>query len=282
MRSAWYNRGRYTRRRLSHVSGGKGRSIWLESDSLREEKVSLMRMKVSDYIAQKLVDEGITDAFMVTGGGAMHLDDGLGHQPGLHCYFNHHEQACAIAAEAYARIHNKIAALCVTTGPGGTNAITGVVGGWLDSIPMLVLSGQVRYDTTAHSTGLGIRAMGDQEFEITKEFLDIRITAKEGFAVAMENNIFTILDTTLTPELIDEGLARELISKVQQLRKQADYEMMDQIVITVDADDAVKAAVAKHADYIKSETLAVELKDGACENTYDLNGHKTGIQVARV
>ena len=85
MRSAWYNRGRYTRRRLSHVSGGKGRSIWLESDSLREEKVSLMRMKVSDYIAQKLVDEGITDAFMVTGGGAMHLDDGLGHQPGLHC-----------------------------------------------------------------------------------------------------------------------------------------------------------------------------------------------------
>ncbi|MFR4782135.1 MAG: thiamine pyrophosphate-binding protein [Pilosibacter sp.] len=78
------------------------------------------------------------------------------------CYFNHHEQACAIAAEAYARIHNKIAALCVTTGPGGTNAITGVVGGWLDSIPMLVLSGQVRYDTTAHSTGLGIRAMGDQ------------------------------------------------------------------------------------------------------------------------
>ena len=168
MRSAWYNRKRYTRRRLSHVSGGKGRSIWLGYDSLREEKVSLMRMKVSDYIAQKLVDEGITDAFMVTGGGAMHLDDGLGHQPGLHCYFNHHEQACAIAAEAYARIHNKIAALCVTTGPGGTNAITGVVGGWLDSIPMLVLSGQVRYDTTAHSTGLGIRAMGDQEFEITK------------------------------------------------------------------------------------------------------------------
>ena len=98
----------------------------------------------------------------------------------------------------------------------------------------------------------------------------------------MENNIFTLLDTTLTPELIDEGLARELISKVQQLRKQADYEMMDQIVITLDADDAVKAAVAKHADYIKSETLAVELKDGACEHTYDLNGHKTGIQVERV
>ncbi len=98
----------------------------------------------------------------------MHLDDGLGHEPGLNCTFNHHEQACAIAAECYARIHNKIAAVCVTTGPGGTNAITGVVGGWLDSIPMLILSGQVRYDTTARSTGLGIRALGDQEFEITK------------------------------------------------------------------------------------------------------------------
>lgn len=88
----------------------------------------------------------------------MHLDDGLGHQEGLHCIYNHHEQACAMAAEAYARIHNRIAALCVTTGPGGTNAITGVVGGWLDSIPMLVLSGQVRYDTTARWSGVGIRA----------------------------------------------------------------------------------------------------------------------------
>ena len=127
-----------------------------------------MRMKVSDYIAKFLVEQGISHCFMVTGGGAMHLDDGLGHCEGLTCVFNHHEQACAMAAEAYARIHNKIAALCVTTGPGGTNAITGVLGGWLDSIPMLVLSGQVRYDTTARSTGLNIRAMGDQEFDIVK------------------------------------------------------------------------------------------------------------------
>lgn len=98
----------------------------------------------------------------------MHLNDSLGHQEGLTCVYNHHEQACAIAAESYARIHNKIAALCVTTGPGGTNAMTGVVGGYLDSIPMLVISGQVRYDTTARSTGLPLRAMGDQEFDITK------------------------------------------------------------------------------------------------------------------
>lgn len=127
-----------------------------------------MRIKVSNYISGKLTEAGIHQAFMVTGGGAMHLDDALGHQEGLHCIYNHHEQACAIAAEAYARIHNEIAALCVTTGPGGTNAITGVLGGWLDSIPMLVLSGQVRYDTTARWSGTGIRAMGDQEFDICK------------------------------------------------------------------------------------------------------------------
>lgn len=127
-----------------------------------------MKIKVSAYVSQFLVDHGITHAFTVTGGGAMHLNDSLGHQEGLTCVYNHHEQACAIAAESYARIHNKIAALCVTTGPGGTNAMTGVVGGYLDSIPMLVLSGQVRYDTTARSTGLHLRAMGDQEFDITR------------------------------------------------------------------------------------------------------------------
>ena len=107
-----------------------------------------MRMKVSNYISEMLVKAGIHQAFMVTGGGAMHLDDALGHQEGLHCIYDHHEQACAIAAEAYARLENKIAAVCVTTGPGGTNALTGVVGGWLDSIPMFIVSGQVRYDTT--------------------------------------------------------------------------------------------------------------------------------------
>ena len=125
-------------------------------------------MRLADYVADFLVEHGICECFMITGGGAMHLDDALGHKSGLHCTFNHHEQACAIAAEAYARIDNKIAAICVTTGPGGTNAITGVVGGWLDSIPMLIISGQVRYDTSARGMALNIRAGGDQEFDITK------------------------------------------------------------------------------------------------------------------
>ena len=127
-----------------------------------------MKQRVADYIANFLADHGITDVFTIVGGGAMHLNDALGHCPRLHCTYNHHEQACAIAAESYARIENRIAAVCVTTGPGGTNAMTGVVGGYLDSIPMLILSGQVRYDTTARWSGLDIRAMGDQEFDICK------------------------------------------------------------------------------------------------------------------
>ena len=127
-----------------------------------------MKIKLSNYIAKKLVELGITRGFSVTGGGAMHLNNGLGHQAGLTMIYNHHEQACAMAAEAYARINNQIAVVCVTTGPGGTNAITGVLGGWLDSIPMFILSGQVRYDWTARYSNVGIRAMGDQEFDICK------------------------------------------------------------------------------------------------------------------
>lgn len=127
-----------------------------------------MKIKLSKYIAKKLVELGIARGFSVTGGGAMHLNNGLGHQAGLTMIYNHHEQACAMAAEAYARINNQIAVVCVTTGPGGTNAITGVLGGWLDSIPMFILSGQVRYDWTARYSNVGIRAMGDQEFDICK------------------------------------------------------------------------------------------------------------------
>lgn len=132
-----------------------------------------MKIRLADYVADFLASHGVTDCFTVVGGGAMHLNDAFGHHEKIRCTYNHHEQASAIAAESYARLNNKIAALCVTTGPGGTNAITGVVGGWLDSIPMFVISGQVRYDTTARyamqfTDGLPLRAVGDQEFDITK------------------------------------------------------------------------------------------------------------------
>ena len=131
-----------------------------------------MKQRLADYVADFLASHGVTDVFSVTGGGAMHLNDALGHHPGLRVTYNHHEQACAFAAEAYARLDNRIAAVCVTTGPGGTNAMTGVLGGWLDSIPMFIISGQVRYDTTARfaarATGAAVRALGDQEYDIVK------------------------------------------------------------------------------------------------------------------
>ena len=131
-----------------------------------------MKIKLANYISETLVANGITQNFSVTGGGAMHLNDAFGHQKGMHTLYQHHEQACAMAAESYARIYNRPALVCVTSGPGGTNAITGVLGAWLDSIPMLIISGQVRYDNTARwaeeQNGTRLRAMGDQEFDITK------------------------------------------------------------------------------------------------------------------
>lgn len=145
-----------------------------------------MKQRLADYVADFLVSHGVKDCFSVVGGGAMHLNDALGHKAGLHVTYNHHEQACAMAAEAYARLDNKIAAVCVTTGPGGTNALTGVVGGWLDSIPMFIISGQVRYDTTARYalqyTGTPLRAMGDQEYDIVKS-----VTPMTKYAVMIEN-----------------------------------------------------------------------------------------------
>ena len=123
-------------------------------------------MKLSDYVAEKLVDFGIKHIFMVTGGGAMHLNHSFGTNKNLDCTFNHHEQACAIAAESYYRLNNQLAVANVTSGPGGTNAITGVYGAFVDSIGMLVISGQVKIETTVRSTGLPLRQYGDQELDI--------------------------------------------------------------------------------------------------------------------
>lgn len=125
-----------------------------------------MKIRVADYIAQLLVEHGVRHIFSVVGGGAMHLNDAFGNNPVLSVIYNHHEQASAIAAESYARVNGVPAAVCVTTGPGGTNAITGVLCAWQDNIPMIVVSGQVRYDTTVDSTGLNLRQFGEQEHYI--------------------------------------------------------------------------------------------------------------------
>lgn len=125
-----------------------------------------MIKRVADIVMEVLSDHGVKDCFAVVGGGAMHLDNALAKCDSIHKYFNHHEQACAMAAEAYARISGKIAAVCVTSGPGGTNTLTGVMGAWQDSLPMIILSGQVRYETTITAAGLPLRCRGIQEFDI--------------------------------------------------------------------------------------------------------------------
>ena len=103
---------------------------------------------------------------MLTGGGAMHLNHSIGTDPRLRTTFCHHEQALAMAAEAYYRLTQRLAVVNVTSGPGGTNAITGVYGAFVDSIGMLVISGQVKIETTVRHTGLALRQMGDQELDI--------------------------------------------------------------------------------------------------------------------
>jgi acetolactate synthase-1/2/3 large subunit len=118
-------------------------------------------IKLSDYIAGFLVDHGIHDIFLVSGGGIMHLLDSVSRQQGLNYYCNYHEQACAISAEGYARIRNGVGACLVTVGPGGSNAISGMLGAWYDSIPMIVICGQVRRNLIADYSK--VRQIGPQE-----------------------------------------------------------------------------------------------------------------------
>lgn len=128
-----------------------------------------MIMRLADYMADFLVENGITHQFSITGGGAMFLNDAFGHKEGLKVVYNHNEQGCTIAAEGYARATGKICSVCVTTGPGGTNALSGVMGAYVDSIPMFVISGQVKFTTTlASCPELPLRQLGDQEFPIVE------------------------------------------------------------------------------------------------------------------
>ncbi len=126
--------------------------------------------------------------------------------------------------------------------------------------------------------------IGGETLDLTKELVETSISAKEGFTVEMENNLFVILDTTLTQELIDEGYAREFISKVQQMRKSSGFEVMDNITIVYDGDDEVSQAIESFKEYIKSETLAVSIEkvsDDGLEKQ-DINEHQTGIGVTKV
>lgn len=122
---------------------------------------------VSDYIVKRLVEHGVKDVFMIPGGGAMFLNNSIGSCEEIRYICNQHEQASAMAAEGYARIGNKLGVVCVTSGPGGTNTLTGVIGQWVDSVPVLYISGQIKFETSIESCReIGLRQLGDQEINI--------------------------------------------------------------------------------------------------------------------
>jgi acetolactate synthase I/II/III large subunit len=124
-------------------------------------------MKLSDYVISYVADHGVRHIFMLTGGGTMHLNDSISREKRIRYICNHHEQACAMAAEGYARVTGKLGVINVTSGPGGINALNGVYGAWTDSIPMLILSGQVKRETCmAFQDVPGLRQLGDQEADI--------------------------------------------------------------------------------------------------------------------
>ncbi|MBQ3311393.1 thiamine pyrophosphate-binding protein [bacterium] len=139
-------------------------------------------MKLSDYIAKRLKEHGVEHFFMVSGGGAMHLNDSLGHA--ISYTANHHEQACSIAAEGYARVNQKLAVVNVTTGPGGLNCLNGVFGQWTDSVPVLYISGQVKKRTMLTSfPQINLRQLGDQEVDIISV-----VKPLTKYAVTVENS----------------------------------------------------------------------------------------------
>ena len=158
-----------------------------------------MAKTVSEILFETLAELGVTDCFCVVGGGAMHLDHALAVTQGMTTHFNHHEQACAMAAEGYARYAGKPACVCVTSGPGATNALTGVMGAWVDSVPMVVVSGNVRYAVSIAGSGLPLRYRGIQEFDIINSIQNMtkyskvltdpraaRAEARQAFQMAME------------------------------------------------------------------------------------------------
>ena len=126
-------------------------------------------IKLSDYLVKKLENYGLRHVFLITGGGAMHLDDSFGKSKKIKRIFNHHEQASSLAAEGYARTHQQLAVVCVTTGPGGLNCLNGVFGAWTDSAPILFISGQIKISTTMSSCpDIPLRQLGDQEVNIVR------------------------------------------------------------------------------------------------------------------
>lgn len=148
-----------------------------------------MKKRVADIIIEELIKRGITDCFAVVGGGAMHIDNALACNQNMTKYFHHHEQACAMAAESYARVSGRMALVSVTSGPGATNTLTGVLGAWQDSLPIIIISGQVRYEISVEKAQLPLRYRGTQEYNIVpavQHMTKYAVMLKDPYAVKQE------------------------------------------------------------------------------------------------
>jgi acetolactate synthase-1/2/3 large subunit len=151
-------------------------------------------IRVADYIASRCVEAGAKHVFLVTGGGAMHLNDAFGRNQQLEKVCFHHEQAAAIAAESYYRLTNRLAVLNVTTGPGGINALNGVYGAYVDSLGMLVISGQVKRETFLKNYPIPLRQLGDQEVDIVAM---AKVVTKYATVLQDQNLVRQVMDKAI-------------------------------------------------------------------------------------
>lgn len=217
------------------------------------------KVKLSDYIVSFLVANGITDTFMVTGGGAMHLNDSFGGNPKLHYWCNHHEQACAMGAEGYTRLTGRIAAVQVTTGPGGTNTLTGLACMWLDSIPGLYISGQSKLEMTIGNSK--IRQLGLQELpivDIVKPMTKyaVLVTKPEEIKYNLEKALYLATSGRPGPSWIDVPL------DIQSTKIDPDTLMSfdpKEIAFGIDSDREVKKNVNNVVDLLKKAKRPVFL-----------------------
>ena len=205
-------------------------------------------MLISDRISSYLSKNNLEDVFMVTGGAAMYLNDSLTRNKSLKTTFFHHEQACAMAAEAYARIKGKVPVVCLTAGPGGINSLNGIFGAFNDSLPIIVLSGQVRTETLNENKKL--RQLGDQEAPITEI---VKSITKYSKIIRNPNEIDYELDKAL--RLATSGRPGPVWLDVPINIQNSAYNKNKQKKL-----EAVQESIVKQSEYKKLEVLYEKIK----------------------
>ena len=203
-----------------------------------------MEVRLSDFIIDFLVKKEIKDIFLVSGGGIMYLCDAVGRNKKIRYICNHHEQACATAAESYARFTNKPGAILVTTGPGGTNAITGVAGAWIDSIPIIVISGQVRTDIIADYKKL--RQLAPQEInivDIVKHITKYAKTVKNPETIVFELEKAFYLATQGRPGPVWLDIPLNIQSALIDVQKLPRFSPVSAKLMSSDLDNNISAVV---------------------------------------